>query len=80
MPALRSLVLALKFFGIVILGNLLALLLLLIPGVNIGAFFLVNGYLLGREFFEFAAMRFRPEPRPRRCAAEMPARCSWPGW
>ena len=31
------------------------------PGVNIGAFFLVNGYLLGREFFEFAAMRFRPE-------------------
>ena len=23
------------------------------------AFFLVNGYLLGREFFEFAAMRYR---------------------
>ena len=31
------------------------------PGVNVIAFFLVNGYLLGREFFEFAAMRFRPE-------------------
>ena len=60
-PALRSLVLALKFFGVVIVGNIVALLLLLIPGVNIGAFFLVNGYLLGREFFEFAAMRFRPE-------------------
>ena len=53
--------LALKFFGVVIVGNLVALLLLLVPGVNIGAFFLVNGYLLGREFFEFAAMRFRPE-------------------
>jgi CysZ protein len=61
MPALRSFVLALKFFGVVLIGNLVALLLLLIPGVNIGAFFLVNGYLLGREYFEFAAMRFRPE-------------------
>lgn len=48
-----------KFLGIVILGNLFALLLLFIPGVNLIAFFLVNGYLLGREFFEFAAMRFR---------------------
>jgi CysZ protein len=60
-PALRSMVLALKFFAVVIAGNLVALLLLLVPGINIGAFFLVNGYLLGREFFEFAAMRFRSE-------------------
>lgn len=60
-PAFAAFVMALKFFGVVILGNLLALLLLLIPGVNIGAFFIVNGYLLGREFFEFAAMRFRSE-------------------
>lgn len=60
-PALRSLALAIKFFGVVILGNIVALLLLLVPGVNIAAFFVVNGYLLGREFFEFAAMRFRPE-------------------
>lgn len=60
-PALRSLVLALKFFGVVILGNIIALLLLLLPGVNLAAFFIVNGYLLGREFFEFAAMRFRAE-------------------
>ena len=60
-PALRSIVLALKFFAVVIAGNLVALLLLLVPGINIAAFFLVNGYLLGREFFEFAAMRFRSE-------------------
>ncbi len=60
-PVLQAMVLALKFFAVVIVGNLIALLLLLVPGVNIGAFFLVNGYLLGREFFEFAAMRFRPE-------------------
>jgi len=61
LPALRSLVLAIKFFGVVILGNIIALLLLLVPGINIAAFFIVNGYLLGREFFEFAAMRFRSE-------------------
>ncbi|BCH20524.1 sulfate transporter family protein [Mesorhizobium sp. L-8-3] len=60
-PLLRSILLSLKFFGVVILGNIVALLLLLMPGINIAAFFLVNGYLLGREFFEFAAMRFRPE-------------------
>lgn len=60
-PPLRAALLSLKFFGIVVLGNVLALLLLLVPGINIAAFFLVNGYLLGREFFEFAAMRFRSE-------------------
>ncbi|RUW53954.1 sulfate transporter family protein [Mesorhizobium sp. M1A.F.Ca.ET.072.01.1.1] len=60
-PLLQSLALAIKFFGVVILGNIAALLLLLVPGINLAAFFIVNGYLLGREFFEFAAMRFRPE-------------------
>jgi CysZ protein len=55
-PAMAS---SIKFLGVVILGNIVALLLLFIPGVNLVAFFLVNGYLLGREFFEFAAMRSR---------------------
>jgi len=50
---------SIKFLGIVIVGNMFALFLLFIPGINLLAFFLVNGYLLGREFFEFAAMRFR---------------------
>ncbi|MBO6756479.1 MAG: sulfate transporter family protein [Roseibium sp.] len=58
LPVGQSLVLTLKFTGVVILGNLLALVLLLVPGINLIAFFMVNGYLLGREFFEFAAMRF----------------------
>ena len=61
MPALPALFMSLKFFGVVVLANLFALLLLFVPGVNIAAFFVVNAYLLGREFFEFAAMRFRPE-------------------
>lgn len=60
-PTGRALVYTLKFLGVVILGNLVALALLVVPGINIAAFFLVNGYLLGREFFEFAAMRYRPE-------------------
>lgn len=59
MPLSEAIPSSLKFFGVVILGNIIALLLLLVPGVNLIAFFLVNGYLLGREFFEFAAMRFR---------------------
>ena len=59
LPLAQAVPQAIKFTGIVILGNILALLLLLVPGINLVAFFLVNGYLLGREFFEFAAMRFR---------------------
>jgi CysZ protein len=55
-PAILS---SVKFLGVVIAGNIVALFLLFIPGINLIAFFLVNGYLLGREFFEFAAMRFR---------------------
>ena len=59
MPIGAAVLASLKFVGIVLVGNFIALLLLLVPGVNIVAFFLVNGYLLGREFFEFAAMRYR---------------------
>jgi CysZ protein len=65
MPIGLALASSLRFVGVVIIGNLIALLLLLVPGINLIAFFLVNGYLLGREFFEFAAMRFR-SPRDAR--------------
>lgn len=54
----ESIVQAIRFTGLVVLVNLLALLLLLIPGVNLIAFFAGNGYLLGREYFEFAAARY----------------------
>jgi CysZ protein len=60
MPMARAVIESLQFLGVVIVGNIIALMLLLVPGINLMAFFLVNGYLLGREFFEFAAMRFRP--------------------
>ena len=60
LPIATSLLLSVKFFGLVLLVNFFALLLLLIPGINIAAFFVANGYLLGREYFELAAMRYRP--------------------
>jgi CysZ protein len=50
---------AVRFALLSILVNLIALLLLLAPGVNIFAFLAANGYLLGREYFELAAMRYR---------------------
>jgi CysZ protein len=60
LPALQSVGLALKFFLVVLAVNILALFLLLIPGINLIAFYLGNGYLLGREYFELAAMRHLP--------------------
>lgn len=64
-PMGRAIVYTAKFLGVVIVGNIIALLLLLVPGINIAAFLLVNGYLFGREFFEFAAMRYRGEDEVR---------------
>lgn len=61
LPVATAAIVSAKFLGLVILGNLFALFLLLIPGVNVIAFFVVNGYLIGREYFEFAAMRHRSE-------------------
>ncbi|MCX5580797.1 sulfate transporter family protein [Kaistia terrae] len=55
-----AIVSTLGFTATVIVVNIICLFLLLIPGVNLVAFFLGNGYLLGREFFEAAASRFRP--------------------
>ena len=57
LPVAQAVWLALKFFIVVLLVNIVALFLLLIPGVNLIAFYLGNGYLLGREYFELAAMR-----------------------
>jgi CysZ protein len=58
-PVGASAIFALRFAGLSILVNLVALALLFAPVVNIVAFLAANGYLLGREYFELAAMRFR---------------------
>lgn len=48
---------ALAFLGISILVNLVALPFYLIPGLNVVLFYLVNGYLAGREYFELVGTR-----------------------
>jgi CysZ protein len=60
LPVGISIWLAVKFFFVVIGVNILVLLLLIVPGVNLVAFYVGNGYLLGREFFEMVAMRYMP--------------------
>ena len=58
-PAIASALFALRFAGVSLLVNIIALMLLLAPGVNLIAYFGANAYLLGREYFELAAMRYR---------------------
>lgn len=60
LPAGQAIWLAAKFAGVSALVNLTALLLLLVPGVNAIAFLCANAYLFGREYFELAALRYRP--------------------
>jgi len=66
LPTLAALGVGLKFFVVVLMVNIVALFLLLIPGVNLIAFYLGNGYLLGREYFEMVAMRHLPSDEARR--------------
>lgn len=61
LPVARSIWLSIRFFGVTLLVNIVALLLLLVPGVNLIVFYVANGYLLGREYFQLAAMRYRSE-------------------
>lgn len=60
LPTGRSVLYGLRFAGFALLVNLLALTLIFVPVVNVAAFFAANAYLLGREYFEMAAARFRP--------------------
>lgn len=58
-PVSQAVMMGVKFAVVSAGVNFLALLLLLLPGVNAVAFLLANAYLLGREYFLFAATRFR---------------------
>ena len=60
MPLAPAAWIGLKFGLLSMVLNVLALLMLLVPGVNLVAFFGVNAYLLGRGFFELAALRYLP--------------------
>jgi CysZ protein len=60
LPTGQAIWLSARFACVSLLVNLCALLLLLVPVVNIIAFLTANAYLLGREYFELAALRYRP--------------------
>ncbi|MGH6864865.1 MAG: sulfate transporter family protein [Methyloceanibacter sp.] len=66
LPTAQSVWVAVKFFFVVLGVNLLVLFLLLIPGINLIAFYVGNGYLLGREYFELAAMRHLSQAEAKR--------------
>jgi CysZ protein len=60
LPAGQAFLYGLRFAGLSLVVNLIALILFFVPVVNLAAFFAANAYLLGREYFELAALRFRP--------------------
>ena len=64
-PLMTGLLAALRFTGFVVLVNIAMLPLLFLPGINLPIFLVVNAYLLGREYFEQVAMRFRPPAEAR---------------
>ena len=80
-PAVRKIsvgetvVMALKQGGVVLLVNLLAMplyvLFFFISGgiLSLGLYLLINGYLIGREYFEMVAIRFMPRQECRRLRA-----------
>jgi CysZ protein len=57
-PILDSLRETIAFTVVVIVVNLIALALLLVPGINAIAFLLGNAYLLGRQFFVSVVRRY----------------------
>ena len=63
LPLPASLYVGLQFATLSLLVNLAVLALTLFTGVGFVAFFVLNGYLLGREYFELAAMRHLPFPQ-----------------
>lgn len=60
LPAGQAVRLAAGFALVSIGVNIVALVLLLVPGVNVVAFICANAYLGGREYFELAALRYAP--------------------
>jgi CysZ protein len=58
----QSIAVALKFTSVMVVLNLIALPLYLVPILNVVVFYSLNAYLLGREYFEIVALR-RLDPR-----------------
>ncbi len=57
-PFVEATLAALRFAGLSLIVGIVSLALLFVPGVGFAAWLAANAYLLGREYFELAAMRF----------------------
>jgi CysZ protein len=60
LPFLRAMIEGLKIAALTLLVYLCALPFIFFAGLGVIILFLANSYLLGREYFELAAMRFHP--------------------
>ena len=60
LPVLQAMTLSVRFALLSLSVTVLALVLLLVPGVNAIAFIGANAYLSGRQYFEFVALRHMP--------------------
>jgi|SRR6185437_8450799 CysZ protein len=60
LPLLRALIEGVKFAVLALAVYFCALPFIFFAGIGVIILFLANSYLLGRQYFEFAAMRFRP--------------------
>ena len=66
LPIAPSVAMGLRFAVLSVLANLVVLLMTIFTGVGVASFMVLNGYLLGREYFELAAMRHGPAVQARR--------------
>jgi CysZ protein len=64
-PFVEATLAALRFFGLSLLVGIVSLILLFVPGLGLIAWLAANAYLLGREYFELAAMRFHSAAQAR---------------
>jgi CysZ protein len=60
LPLMRAVIEGVKFALLAVLVYLIALPFLLFAGAGLVIFFVATAYLLGRQYFELAAMRFYP--------------------
>jgi len=58
-PMWEALIASVRFTGLTVAVMLAALVLIFVPGLGFAAWISANAYLLGRQYFELAAMRFR---------------------
>ncbi|MEZ5669958.1 MAG: EI24 domain-containing protein [Alphaproteobacteria bacterium] len=59
-----------RFLAVMVVANLIALpVYLFVPALNVVVFYALNGYLIGREYFELVAVRYLPGPEARRLRA-----------